>query len=306
MQFCADSSTRVELGAWSSTSKRTGLIGRKVGMTRDWTDQGEHVPLTIIQVAQNEVVDVKHAAKHGYDALVLGFEPQKSQRLNKALRSYFEQQGVQPYKKLKEFHITPNAAVAVGTKLSSAHFVPGQFLDIVGTSKGKGFAGTIKRWGFSRQPSSHGNSKAHRKPGSIAHGAAKPGRVWKGRKMAGRMGGKQQTTQNLQLHKVDPEHNLLFVRGAVPGPRRGYVYCLDARLKLFESAPPFPTMPLDAIPEGEIVMDMDPAAPPVHADIKKSIWYQRRLEERLTCTTCPSCASDVIMRGRGRMVQKFL
>ena len=201
---------------------RTGLIARKVGMSRVFKDDGTHVPVTVFDIGGCQVVAQKTAERDGYNALQLGWGMAKVKNVTKAMRGHYAKAKVKPKRKLTEFRVSEDGLVDVGTELSAAHFVTGQFVDVTGTSIGKGFAGTVKRWGFGGGRATHGNSLSHRAPGSIGQNQS-PGRVFKGKKMSGQMGNKRNTALNLDLIKVDVERNLLLVKGAVPGSANGTV-----------------------------------------------------------------------------------
>lgn len=199
-----------------------GLIGRKRGMTRVFTETGESVPVTVIEVLANRVSQVRTEEVDGYTALQVAAENKKANRVNKAMAGHFAKAEIEPAKVLGEFRI--NAAelenFQVGKTLPVDLFEAGQKVDVTGTSKGKGFAGGVKRHNFKTQDATHGNSLSHRAPGSIGQ-CQTPGRVFKGKKMAGHMGDEQVTTQNLELVKVDTERSLLLIKGAVPGATGG-------------------------------------------------------------------------------------
>jgi len=206
---------------------RTGLLAKKLGMTRIFKDDGTHVPVTVLHLDQVQVVAARTAEKDGYTAVQLGWGKAKVKNVTQPNRGHFAKAKVEPKKKLVEFRVSADALLEPGATLSAAHFVPGQKVDVCGTSKGKGFAGVMKRHGFHGLRASHGVQRKHRSPGSIG-GCATPGRVFKGMKMAGRMGGVRQTTQNLEVAGVDTERGLLLIKGAVPGPKGGLVFVRTA------------------------------------------------------------------------------
>ncbi len=201
---------------------RTGLIARKLGMSRLFDDDGTHVPVTVLDAGDCQVVAQKVQDRDGYSALQLGLGKAKVKNVGKAMRGHYAKAKIEPKQKLVEFRVSEDAMVDVGTELSAAHFVTGQFVDVTGTSIGKGFAGGVKRWNFSTQDMTHGNSLSHRAPGSIGQNQT-PGRVFKGKKMAGHMGAERVTVQNLEVVRVDADKNLLLVKGAVPGATGGDV-----------------------------------------------------------------------------------
>lgn len=201
-----------------------GLLGRKVGMTRVFTDEGVSVPVTVLEVAGNRVAQVRTPEKDGYAAVQLAFGSRRNSRVTKPEAGHFAKAGVEAAELLREFRVDAQVAqtyqpgAAVGADIFSA----GQRVDVSGVTKGKGFAGTIKRHNFHSQRASHGNSRSHNVPGSIGM-AQDPGRVFPGKRMSGHMGSVAQTTQNLELVRVDAERGLLLVKGAVPGAKGGHV-----------------------------------------------------------------------------------
>lgn len=197
-----------------------GLVGTKAGMTRVFTEAGDSVPVTVIEIAQNRVVQVKTQDTDGYQAVQVTYGEKKASRVSKPEAGHFAKAGVQPGTGIIEFRTEEE--LAAGQELTVERFENGQKIDVTGTSKGKGFQGGVKRWNFSMQDATHGNSLSHRAPGSIGQ-CQTPGRVWKGKKMAGHMGAEQVTTQNLEVVRVDSERGLLLVKGAVPGATGGQV-----------------------------------------------------------------------------------
>ena len=218
---------------------RTGLIARKVGMSRVFKDDGTHVPVTVFDIGGCQVVAQKTAERDGYNALQLGWGMAKVKNVTKAMRGHYAKAKVKPKRKLTEFRVSEDGLVDVGTELSAAHFVTGQFVDVTGTSIGKGFAGVLKRHSFSGLGASHGVSVSHRSQGSTGQ-CQDPGKVFKGKKMAGQMGNVTITTQNLEVVGTDPERGLILVKGAVPGARDGYVRIADAVKKLPPDGLSFP------------------------------------------------------------------
>ena len=206
---------------------RTGLIAQKLGMTRIFTGEGQHVPVTVLKVDGCQVVAVRTQEKDGYTAVQLGSGAAKVKNVSKAERERFAKSKVAPKRKLAEFRVSDDAVLDVGAELSASHFVTGQFVDVTGTSIGKGFAGAMKRHGFAGLRASHGVSVSHRAHGSTGHNQD-PGRVFKGKKMAGHMGDRRVTTQNLEVVSTDDARGLILVRGAVPGSEGGWVLVRDA------------------------------------------------------------------------------
>jgi large subunit ribosomal protein L3 len=201
-----------------------GLVGRKSGMTRVFTESGSSVPVTVIEVLPNRVTQVKTQDADGYSAIQVTTGARRAGRVTKAAAGHFAKAGVEAGRGLWEFRGAADevAAFAVGAELTVSRFAEGQIVDATGVSKGKGFQGVIKRHNFSMQDATHGNSLSHRAPGSIGQNQS-PGRVWKGKKMAGHMGAERVTTQNLEVVRVDLENNLLLIKGAVPGATGGDV-----------------------------------------------------------------------------------
>ena len=201
-----------------------GLVGRKVGMTRVFTEQGVSVPVTVLEMSPNRVTQVKSKDTDGYAAVQVTFGQKKANRVSKAEAGHFAKAGVEAGRGLHEFALTEEklAELKVGDEVTVAIFEAGQFVDVTGTSKGKGFAGTIKRHNFGSQRASHGNSRSHRVPGSIGMNQD-PGRVFPGKRMAGQYGNTTATVQRLEVVRVDAERNLLLVKGAVPGAANGDV-----------------------------------------------------------------------------------
>jgi len=209
---------------WQEVLKEmsVGLIGRKAGMTRVFTEDGVSVPVTVIEVEPNRVTAVKTEETDGYTAVQVTTGSKKANRLSKPDAGNFAKAGVEAGRGLWEFRLSGGDEVNVGEELTVARFEAGQKVDVTGQSKGKGFQGGVKRWNFSMQDATHGNSLSHRAPGSIGQ-CQTPGRVWKGKKMAGQMGNAQVTVQTLEVVRVDAERNLLLIKGAVPGATGGDV-----------------------------------------------------------------------------------
>ena len=217
--------------------ERTGLIAKKVGMTRIYREDGEHLPVTVMQLDQCQVVGQRSVEKHGYTALQLGAGEKKAKRVSKAERGYFAAANVAPKSKLVEFRIDAENMIDVGAELSAEHFVAGQKVDITGTTIGKGFAGAMKRHNFGGLRATHGVSISHRSHGSTGQ-CQDPGKVFKGKKMAGHMGARRRTAQNLEVVRTDADRGLILIKGAVPGPKGGWVLIKDAVKKpLPEDAP---------------------------------------------------------------------
>ena len=201
-----------------------GLIGRKVGMTRIFTDDGNSIPVTVLEVVPNRVTQVKTVETDGYSAVQVAFDERRTSRVNKALTGHFAKAGVSAGSGIKEFNVNADVAAnhAVSSNITVELFQAGQLVDVTGTSIGKGFAGAIKRHNFSSNRASHGNSRSHNVPGSIGM-AQDPGRVFPGKRMPGHLGNIKVTTQNLEVVRVDAERNLLLIKGAIPGAKGGDV-----------------------------------------------------------------------------------
>lgn len=206
---------------------RSGLIGRKLGMTQLFNEQGAQIAVTVIQVKPCVVISQRTAEKDGYSAVQLGTDSIAASKLSKPLRVFFEKKQAEPQRYLREFRVSPENVLEVGSKLNVDHFEKGQFVDVTGTTVGKGFAGGMKRHGFGGLPASHGVSVTHRSHGSTGN-RQDPGKVFKNKKMAGHMGVDRVTTLNLVIEDIDADRGLVYIRGSVPGPKNGIVYVRDA------------------------------------------------------------------------------
>ena len=206
---------------------RSGVIARKVGMTRVFTDAGEHVPVTVLQIDQCQVVAHRTTEKDGYVALQVGVGKAKVKNVSQAERGRFAVAKVEPKKKLAEFRVSEDALIPVGAEITADHFIPGQFVDVTGTTTGKGFAGGMKRWNFGGLRATHGVSVSHRSIGSTG-GRQDPGKTFKNKKMPGHLGVERVTTQNLRVVRTDPERGLILVEGAVPGVAGGWIQIRDS------------------------------------------------------------------------------
>ncbi|SPJ25024.1 50S ribosomal protein L3 [Palleronia abyssalis] len=206
---------------------RSGVIAKKIGMTRIFQDDGRQVPVTVLQLDKLQVVATRTAESHGYTAVQLGAGSAKPKNVSKALRGHFAVAKVEPKRKIAEFRVAPENLIDVGEEITANHYFAGQFVDVSGTSIGKGFAGAMKRHNFGGLRASHGVSISHRSHGSTGQ-CQDPGKVFKGKKMAGHMGAARVTTQNLQVVKTDADRGLIMVKGAVPGSKGGWVTIKDA------------------------------------------------------------------------------
>jgi large subunit ribosomal protein L3 len=218
---------------------RSGLIAQKLGMTRVFADDGSHVPVTVLKVDGCHVVAQRTRDNDGYDAVQLGAGAAKVKNVGQAMRGHYAKAKVEPRRKLAEFRVTADALLDVGAELDAEHFMAGQFVDVVGSSIGKGFAGAMKRHGFKGMRASHGVSVSHRAHGSTGQ-CQDPGKVFKGKKMAGHMGDRRVTSQNLRVVSTDSERGLILVKGAVPGSKGGWVLISDALKKSLPEDVPFP------------------------------------------------------------------
>ena len=206
---------------------RSGVIAQKVGMTRVYNDAGEHIPVTVLRLDNLQVVSQRTEDKNGYTAVQLGAGQSKVKNTSKALRGHFAAASVEPKAKLVEFRVSPENLIDVGATLTADHFQAGQLVDVTGTTIGKGFAGSMKRHNFGGGCASHGNSISHRAHGSTGSNQD-PGKVWKGKRMAGHMGQTRVTTQNLEVVSTDEGRGLILVKGAVPGSKGSWIIVRDA------------------------------------------------------------------------------
>ncbi|MCA1337404.1 50S ribosomal protein L3 [Pseudooceanicola marinus] len=211
---------------------RSGIIAKKVGMTRLFMEDGKQIPVTVLQLDKLQVVAQRTSDAHGYSAVQLGAGTAKAKRTSQAMRGHFAAANVEPKRKVAEFRVDPDNLIAVGEEITADHYFEGQFVDVSGTSIGKGFAGGMKRHNFGGLRATHGVSISHRSHGSTGQ-CQDPGKVFKGKKMAGHMGAVRVTTQNLQVVKTDSERGLVFIKGAVPGSKGGWVTVKDAVKKPF-------------------------------------------------------------------------
>ena len=218
---------------------RTGLIAKKLGMSRLFNEDGSTIPVTLLHVDNVRVVAKRSADKDGYEAVQLGIGAAKPKNVSKANKGHFAKAGVEAPRKVVEFRVASDAMLEPGAVLSSAHFVAGQKVDVTGVTVGKGFAGAMKRWNFSGLEASHGVSVSHRSHGSTGN-RQDPGKTFKNKKMAGHLGVERVTTQNLEVAGVDAEKGLLLIKGAVPGSKGGYVMVRDAVKRARHADAPFP------------------------------------------------------------------
>jgi large subunit ribosomal protein L3 len=232
---------------------RSGIIAKKLGMTRLFMDDGKQIPVTVLQLDGLQVVSQRTADKHGYSAVQLGTGTIKAKRVSQAMRGHFAVAQVEPKRKVAGFRVAPENLIEVGAEITAEHYAAGQFVDVSGTSIGKGFAGAMKRHNFKGLRASHGVSVSHRSHGSTGQ-CQGPGKVFKGKKMAGHMGAAKVTTQNLQVVKTDLDRGLIMIKGAVPGSKGGWVTVKDAVKKPLPDGVPFPA----AIKVAEAAADSAP------------------------------------------------
>jgi len=206
---------------------RSGVIAKKMGMTRLFMEDGKQIPVTVLALDGLQVVAQRTATLDGYTAVQLGAGSAKAKRTSQAMRGHFAKANVAPKRKVAEFRVSADNLIEVGAEISAEHFLEGQMVDVSGTSIGKGFQGAMKRWNFSGLRASHGVSISHRSHGSTGQ-CQDPGKVFKGKKMAGHMGDERVTTQNLEVVQIDTDRNLLLIKGAVPGAKNGQVYVRPA------------------------------------------------------------------------------
>jgi large subunit ribosomal protein L3 len=227
---------------------RTGVIAKKMGMTRLFQDDGRHVPVTVLALENNQVVAQRTQDRDGYVAVQLGAGVAKTKNVAKPQRGHFAKAEVEPKARLVEFRVSEDALVDVGAEISAAHFVPGQYVDVSGHTQGKGFAGAMKRWGFGGLRASHGVSVSHRSHGSTGQ-RQDPGKVFKNKKMAGHMGDRERTQQNLEVVLTDVERGLIFIKGSVPGSKGNWLTIKDS-VKIDRPADaPYPAaLKSDAVP----------------------------------------------------------
>lgn len=220
-------------------TRRSGVIAQKMGMTRVYSDAGEHIPVTVLKVDNCQVVAQRTVESNGYTALQLGVGTLKVKNTPKALRGHFAASNVEPKRRVAEFRVSEDSLVDVGAEITADHFVSGQYVDVVGTSIGKGFAGAMKRHNFGGMRASHGVSVSHRAHGSTGQ-CQDPGKVFKGKKMAGHLGAERVTTQNLVVVKTDADRGLILVRGSVPGAKGGWIMISDAIKRTLPAEAPMP------------------------------------------------------------------
>src|SRR5678816_2392465 len=246
---------------WEHLVMRTGVIAKKMGMTRLFQADGRHVPVTVLQLDEVQVVARREMDKDGYTAVALGAGKAKAKNVAKPQRGLFGKASVEPKARIVEFRVAEDALLAIGATISADHFVAGQLVDISGVTQGKGFAGAMKRWGFRGLRATHGVSVSHRSHGSTGN-RQDPGRVFKNKKMAGHMGSRNRTQQNLEVVRTDPIRGLLFIKGSVPGHKGSWLTVQDAIKLPRPDAAPYPAGILEGrkleeleVPEAGLVDD---------------------------------------------------
>ncbi len=249
---------------------RTGIIAQKVGMTRVFTDDGQHVPVTVLKMDNCQVLDIRTRETHGYDAVQLGWGNAKVKNVSKAMRGHFARAKVEPKQKVAEFRVSADAVLEVGAEVIASHFIAGQHVDVVGTSIGKGFAGAMKRHNFRGLEASHGVSISHRSHGSTGN-SQDPGKVWKGKKMAGHLGDAQITTQNLEVISTDEDRGLLLIKGSVPGAKGGFVLVSDAIKHRLLDGVPFPAAVRGDASGDSLEPEVELDAPAVNEDSPEAV-----------------------------------
>jgi large subunit ribosomal protein L3 len=237
---------------------RSGVIAKKVGMTRLFMDDGQQIPVTVLCLDGLQVVAQRTSDTDGYTAVQLGLGSAKAKRTSQAMRGHFAKSNVAPKRKVAEFRVSAENLIAVGAEISAEHFLEGQMVDVSGTSIGKGFQGAMKRWNFKGLRATHGVSISHRSHGSTGQ-CQDPGKVFKGKKMAGHMGAARVTTQNLEVIRTDANRGLIMVKGAVPGSKGGWVTIKDAMKKKLPDGVPFPAAIKSAASQVEATVAEVPA-----------------------------------------------
>ena len=233
---------------------RSGVIAKKLGMTRLFLEDGKQVPVTVLQLENLQVVSQRTADKDGYTAVQLGAGNAKAKNTTEPMRGHFAKANVAPKRKMAEFRVSPENLIDVGAEITADHYLAGQFVDIAGTSIGKGFAGAMKRHNFGGLRASHGVSISHRSHGSTGQ-CQDPGKVFKGKKMAGHLGAVRVTTQNIQVVKTDADRGLIMVKGSVPGSKGGWVTIKDAVKKAAPAGLPLPAAIRSAAPAAEAAVE---------------------------------------------------
>jgi large subunit ribosomal protein L3 len=235
---------------WTPGDLRVGAIGIKLGMTHSWDSWGKRIPLTAIHLKDNVITEERSVEEHGVSATVVGaVNHSRPHKLRNSYRNQYESKGMAPRRHSTQFKVSPTGQLPMGTAVNVDHFVPGQYVDVIGKTVGKGHAGVMKRHNMAGGNASHGTTKSHRKMGASG-GGQDPGRIWPGKRMAGHMGDKKTIHHSLQLYKIDTRWNVMYVKGNVPGKPGAVVKISDARRKPHVKAPPYPTATPGAVPAG--------------------------------------------------------
>ena len=271
---------------------RSGIIARKLGMTRVFNKVGHHVPVTVLKLDDVKVVAVRNFETHGYTALQVGAGIAEAKNVSKPMRGHFAKANVLPKSKLAEFRVSEDAVLDVGVSLAASHYVAGQKVDVVGTTQGKGFAGAMKRHNFGGLRASHGVSVSHRSHGSTGQ-CQDPGKVFKGKKMAGQMGAVRNTTQNIEVVSVDDDDGIILLHGAVPGPKNGWVLISDAIKAKLPDAAPFPAglareVSANSVEQASVEEFAENAAPIVDAPEENSTVEEQTLNAESEDTAAES------------------
>ena len=249
---------------WKEQIMRTGVIAKKMGMTRLFQDDGRHVPVTVLSLEGNQVVSVRDKERDGYVAVQLGAGTAKVKNISKPERGHFAKAQVEPKARLVEFRVADDAVLEVGAEIAADHFVAGQYVDIAGQTQGKGFAGAMKRWNFGGLRATHGVSVSHRSHGSTGQ-RQDPGKVFKNKKMAGHMGDRQRTQQNLEVVSTDVERGLIFVKGSVPGSKGAWLIVKDSVKVARHADAPYPASVKQAVSNDSAPQTQAPAEVAVEA-----------------------------------------
>ncbi len=262
---------------------RTGLIAKKIGMTHCYNDAGEHVPVTVLKLDSLQVVDRRQTDKHGYDAVVLGAGGKKAKHVKKPQAGHYKKNNVLPKQKVVEFRVSNDNLLNIGDEVLADHFINGQYIDVTSYSIGKGFAGAMKRHNFSGLRATHGVSISHRSHGSTGH-CQEPGKVFKGKKMAGHMGNRRVSVQNLQVFRADSDNGLILVRGGVPGAKNSWVLINDAVKKALPADVIFPASVRKAS-DIVAVADEEPKIPVVETAAAENPTTDNNVSETTTVAT---------------------
>ena len=270
---------------------RTGLIAQKIGMSAHFSENGRHVPVTVLKVDHCQVVSHRTEEIDGYTAVQLGVGEAKVKNISKPIRGHFAKSKVEPKRQIVEFRVSEDAMVEIGTEITAAHFVIGQFVDVVGITQGKGFAGAMKRHGFHGLRASHGVSISHRSHGSTGQ-CQDPGKVFKGKKMAGQMGNRQVTAQSLEIISTDIDRGIILVKGAVPGSKGGFILVKDALKKKLPDEAPMPAGVRVETNNNDGLMGQDTISDHEESEAAKLPEQEKPIEEATADSTAPKDKGD--------------